>query len=150
MIRRRKMRGCTSKLDAHGHHRAACSGVVCGHWKALHDQIQDGLPCMFRRLLGVMSSIDMTQIPTHGAANNPAGVQLEQGDIYLKLPENGHLASLCGGQELVVDFSRVHTHTKTDVSVLDSVGNRPTAHLRSRADKKYGRHAKPYQRLHIA
>ena len=30
------VRGCSAVLDDKGHHRAACTGVLGGHWKALH------------------------------------------------------------------------------------------------------------------
>ena len=109
-----KVRGCDAMLDDHGDRRAACSGVLGGHWKALHDQFQDGLHRMLQRLPGATSCIDKTQIPTHGSAdNNPAGAQLEQGDIYLRLLDHGHLACSCGSQELVIVVTRVHTHTRT-------------------------------------
>ena len=56
---------------------------------------------MFRRLLCVMSSVDKKLIPPHGSADNdPDGAQLEQGDIYLKLPDNGHLTSLVAVRSL--------------------------------------------------
>ena len=42
--------------------------------------------------------------------NGRAVAQREHGDIYLKLPENGHLASVIGHSELVLDISRTHTH----------------------------------------
>ena len=112
----RKVRGCDAMLDDHGDHRAACSGVLGGHWKALHDQFQDGLHRMLQRLPGVTSCIDKTQIPTHvGLLACYTGRQISTtSDIYLRprLPDHGHLASLCGSQELVIDVTRVHTHTK--------------------------------------
>ena len=60
------LHGCSGVLDDKGHHRAACTGVLGGHWKALHDQFQNALHGILRRLPGVSSCIDKTLIPTHG------------------------------------------------------------------------------------
>ena len=145
------MRGCSFKLanDVYGHHRAACSGVLGGHWKALHDHFQNALHGILRRLPGVSSCIDKTQIPTHGSAvavGLSEAAQFQQGDIYLRLPDQGHLARLCGSSELVIDVTRVHTHNKDGKEGRQEPGNgsdRPTAHLQSRANAKYAKHAKP-------
>ena len=150
------VRGCSGVLDDEGHHRAACTGVLGGHWKALHDQFQNALHGILRRLPGVSSCIDKTQIPTHGSASavgTSAAAQFQQGDIYFRLPDQGHLARLCGSQELVIDVICVHTHAKDGRDNRLRPGNgsdRPMAHLQSRANQKYTKHTPPYQRLHIA
>ena len=61
-----------------------------------------------------------------------------KGDIYLKLPENGRLASVIGHRELVLDISRTHTHTKAGAPT----GRRA---LKARADAKYRKHTQPYK-----
>jgi hypothetical protein len=55
----------------------------------------------------------VSDIPTHrrsGARNKSD--QREQGDVYLKLPDNSQLASVIGSRELVIDVSRMSTHDK--------------------------------------
>jgi hypothetical protein len=65
---------------------------------------------MLRDLPGVTSTTDKSDIPTHESVDTgQAGAQREQGDIYLKLPEHGHLASVIGHRELVIDVTRAHT-----------------------------------------
>jgi len=79
----------------------------------LHDQFQAGLHRILRYLPGVTSTTDKSDIPTRSSVvTGYAGAQREQVDIYLKLPENGHLASVIGHRELVLDVSRKYTHTK--------------------------------------
>ena len=155
-LERCPVHGCSGVLDDEGHHRAACTSVLGGHWKALHDQFQNALHGILRRLPGVSSCIDKTHIPTHGSASAvglSVEAQFQQGDIYLRLPDQGHLARLCGSLELVIDVARVHTHNKAGQDCRRGAGSgsaRPTAHLLSRANDKYAKHAKPYQRLNIA
>jgi hypothetical protein len=140
------MQGCTDHnwLDNHGHNRAACTCRLEGHIIALHDQFQAGLHRLLRDLTGVTSTTDKSDIPTHASVGTGhAGAQREQGDIYLKLPENGHLASVIGHRELVSDVSRKHTHTKASAPA----GRRA---LKARADAKYRKHTHPYKALNIA
>ena len=90
------VRGCGEWIDHHGHHRAACTCRLDGHLYALHDQFQAGLHRMLRDIPGVTSTTDKHAIPTHESVDNgQARAQREQGDIYLKLPERGHIASVC-------------------------------------------------------
>jgi len=118
---------------------AACTCRLGGHIHALHDQFQAGLHCILRDLPGVTSTADKCDIPTHASVDTgQAGAQREQGDIYLKLPENGHLASVIGHRELVLDVSRTHTHTKAGAPT----GCRA---LKVRAGAKYRKHTQPYK-----
>ena len=120
-------------------HHCACR--LDGHIIALHDQFQDKLRRILHDLPGVTSTTDKSDIPTHESVDTgQAGAQREQGDIYLKLPERGHLASVIGHRELVLEVSRTHTHTKAGVPTTRRA-------LKARADAKYRKHTRPYKAL---
>lgn len=131
--------------------------ALSGHRQciALHDQFQDGLHRIVRGLPG--ATTDKTEIPTHpGVGAGPDDAHLEQGDIYLKLPDNSRLARLCGAREIVIDVSRKVTHDKK-VNAASGVPGHPTAeadaptkHLHNPASAKYRKHARPYVALNIA
>jgi len=131
------VQGCDEWLDDQGHHRAACTYRLGGHNIAPLDQFQAGLHRILRDLPGVTSTTDKGDIHTHASVDTGrSGAQREQGDIYLKLPEYGHIASVIGHRELVVDVSRKHTHTKAGVPT----GRRA---LKAGADAKYRKHTRP-------
>ena len=137
------VRGCGEWLD-HGHHRASCTCRLEGHLHALHDRFQAGLHGILRALPGVTSTTDKHAIPTHAAVDSgQARAQREQGDIYVKLPASGHLASVIGKPDLVIDVTRAHTHTQRGVAIGRQL-------LQHKADAKYRKHTQPYTSQHIA
>ena len=113
-------------------------------WPPHRVQFQDKLHRILRDLPRVTSTTDKSDIPTHeSVGTGQAAAQREQGDIYLKLPEHGHLASVIGCCELVIDVTRTHTHTKVGGPLGRKV-------LQEKAAAKYRKHTQPYKSLHIA
>jgi len=130
--------GCGDDLD--DDISAACR--LGGHLIAVHDQFRAGLHRILRDLLNITSTTDKSDIPTHPSVGaGHADGQREQGDVYLKLPDNSHLASVIG--ELVLDVSRSHTHERNSAPKLPK-------HLQTQADAKYRKHSRAYKALDIA
>jgi hypothetical protein len=101
---------------------------------------QDGLHRILRDLPCITSTTDNSDIPTHSSVGaGHAGDEREQGDVYLKLPENGHLASVIGYRELVLDVSWTHTHTKAGAPQLPAPGHiRPAGRPTTQAPRALG------------